>query len=52
MSDVPVFPLSVKREALWVRLGQHLFDLRQIACKEVGPSGPMTCECCLGLDRG
>ena len=52
MSDLPVFPLSVKREALWVYLGQHLFDSKQIACKEVGSSEPMTYLCCLGLDRG
>ena len=52
MSDIPVFPLSAKREALWIFLGQYLFDLNQIACKEVGLSGPKTYLCCFGLDRG
>ena len=52
MSDMPVFPLSVKREALWVCLGQHLFDSDQIACGEVGSSDLMTHLCCSVLDRG
>ena len=52
MSDMPVFPLSVKREALWVCLGQHLFDSNQIAFGEVGFSDLKTHLCCFGLDRG